>query len=147
MEGERYVLAVDGIVLRVSMVYEHNYSGRKITFLHMVKDAVSSRRVVKIASDQFMTPTYVLDIPVAIHALLENDATGIFHLGTIQRTSRFDFALNVSKLLGLDSSYIQPISMNEDPFYSDKPRDTSFNLQKISKYIHLRTIEQTLSVD
>lgn len=146
LEGEKAALAHDSIVLRISTPYGINHSTKKKTFFDYVVDNLSSGNEIRIINDQFTTPTFVEDIPRAIRELIRADEKGIFHLGIREKLSRYDFALKVAEFLGLDQEKIIPVGVDDIDFLAKRPRDTSLNVSKITRYLFMENLDSSLEI-
>jgi len=66
--------------------------------------------------------------------LQEEKIGRIFHV-VGERMSRYDFAIKVAEVLGLDKSLIQPAEMREMTWLAKRPRDSSLNYDETRKRI------------
>jgi dTDP-4-dehydrorhamnose reductase len=143
--GDKNALKFNGLVLRISSPYGINYAQNKDSFASFVIKKLRSKEEIKIASDQVTTPTYTKEIRNAIMKLSKANAKGIFHLGSRDALSRYDFALKTSKKFNLDSRYITDIKIKELKFKAKRPINTSLKSKKIGEYIKLKSVESNLS--
>lgn len=91
LEGERAVLAAapNALILRTAGVYGPDVSRKNFVYQMWKKRAEQSIPVVE---DQVGTPTYSKDLAQACIALLQANATGVFHVAGPDVLRRSDFA-------------------------------------------------------
>ena len=83
-------------------------------FLHWVETNISNRMEVPVASDVFVSPTYVPDLVHATLDLMIDDEQGIWHLANDGAASWADLAKEVSKRYNGDSHlFIKEVSVDE----------------------------------
>ncbi len=88
----------------------------------MLLRAIRWRHPVVLFTDEFRTPLHVADAARGlVDLLLDEDATGIRHLGGYERLSRFDLAMRFAKVRGLPIDWFQQGRL-DDP---RRPRDVS----------------------
>ncbi len=142
--GESLCNLENDIVLRISTPYGPNLARAKMTFMEFVVSKVGAGQVVRIVKDQITTPTYVGDIPSAIDALIRDGCKGIYHLGSRERLSRYQFACMVAEVFGHDVQYVVSVSTEELHFIAKRPKDSSLNVEKISQHYQIPTIRSSL---
>jgi dTDP-4-dehydrorhamnose reductase len=131
-------------VLRISTPYGINYSGKKKTFMEFVLSSLREGHIIRIVSDQFTTPTYVNEIPVAIEKLFAARKRGIFNLGSAECISRLEFSLILAEVFSLDASKIMPVKTSEFGFTAKRPMNTCMNISKVSETFRPNTIKKNL---
>jgi dTDP-4-dehydrorhamnose reductase len=101
-QGELAVLQAcsDALILRTTVVYGPD-SGEK-NFVYSLMRNLSAGKTMRVPEDQVSTPTYNRDLAAATLALVERNATGIFHVCGPERMGRLEFARSVADHLGLD---------------------------------------------
>jgi dTDP-4-dehydrorhamnose reductase len=157
--GERETLSRGGVVIRISTPFGPNPSKRKQSFAEFVASSLRQGKEVRAASDLFSTPTYTPYVARLITALLEDEKKDgvmkgrkeggkikgeIYHVGSVERVSRYDFAVTVARILGLDESLVRPVSASQLSFIAKRPKDTSFDVSKALKLVSIRPLEEDL---
>ncbi|MDI6700196.1 MAG: dTDP-4-dehydrorhamnose reductase [bacterium] len=103
--GERMILEnnPDAKILRVSGLYGKRESKSKgYNFVSFILKKAEKREKVQIVNDQFLTPTYTLNIAKQVEKLIDFDISGIIHSTDEGETSWYDFALEIKRVLKLD---------------------------------------------
>jgi len=99
-------------------------------------------------SDQVTSPTLADDLAEALLAIAKSPSTGIFHTAGATPLSRFDFALRISKKLGLDEKLIQPIDSTQFKQLARRPRNSSLVSNRIRDELgyQMMNIDQELDL-
>lgn len=94
------------LIIRSSWIYgdgENNFVS------HILRKA-KTEKVIRVANDQFSTPTSANELAKCIIALLETNEYGVFHASCEGVVSRYNFAKEIIKLAGLkDQVTIEPV--------------------------------------
>lgn len=132
--GEKYIVenSNDFLILRVSWLYGPNGKNFVSTVSKLMKD----RDTLNIVSDQFGKTTYTLDIVSATKELLDIKANGIYHFANHGASSRYEFSLEMYKILkdkyNLNCD-INQISSDEYPDNTPRPKYSILNTDKYEK--------------
>ncbi|MGA2410365.1 MAG: dTDP-4-dehydrorhamnose reductase [Candidatus Binataceae bacterium] len=81
---------------------------------------LAARPQLKVASDQFGSPTYVPHLAAAISELIETEAYGTYHLAGHGGASRWDLVSELFRRLGIDTPVL-PVSHLEFPAPAPRP--------------------------
>lgn len=132
LEGERRARGVfpDVLIARASVVFGPN----KKNFVTWLLEELRAGRKVRIVSDQVVSPTWTYDLSEQLLALMEADAGGTFHTAGATRLSRLDMARQVASVFGLDAGLIEPVTTAQMTWAARRPRDSSLDVSKVSKY-------------
>ena len=63
--------------------------------------------------------------------LVQKASTGTFHLAVKEAISRYEFAIRIAELAGLEPDRVK-ITSHEMNFYAKRPQNTSIKIDKIS---------------
>ncbi|HJQ93328.1 MAG TPA: dTDP-4-dehydrorhamnose reductase [Candidatus Thermoplasmatota archaeon] len=133
LEGERLVGAAlpAAIVARTSVVF----GPHKNNFVLWVRRSLRAGAPVKVAHDQWVTPTCADDVARQVLALVEADEEGVWHTAGAERLSRAAMAHRIAAHDGLDASPIQPVPMDSLPWLAPRPRDSSLDTSKVRRLV------------
>ena len=92
------------LIIRTTVVYGPDNGAKN--FLYGLRRALRSGQPFQVASDQFSTPTYNVDLVKAVVSLVVAGKTGIVHVSGPERLSRLDFALQAARLMGFETERI-----------------------------------------
>lgn len=135
LEGEQVVQRVlpDAIILRTAWVYGvHGHN-----FVKTMLRLASAGKPLRVVSDQRGSPTWTTDIVAAIVALVDRQATGVFHFTAAGETSWHGFAsaiLEEAAAAGftIKTEHVVPIATTEYPTAATRPAYSVLNTDKIS---------------
>jgi dTDP-4-dehydrorhamnose reductase len=107
LEGEAAVLSgtPGSAVVRIALVHGAGF-GDRATATEAIARALRAGRPLRLFTDQYRTPVDPESISGALHALLEQAASGLFHLGGPERLSRFELGQRVARALRLPCASI-----------------------------------------
>lgn len=114
------------IIVRTGVIYG---KGTK-KFVNFVIDSLKNKQKIKVVLDHFNSPTLNFDLAKAILKLLNKNFIGTIHLAGSERISRYDFALNIAYVFGLDNNLIVPIKSSDFDQKARRPKDSSLNVEK-----------------
>jgi dTDP-4-dehydrorhamnose reductase len=116
----------NAIIIR-SYFYGHSPSGSRSLLEWVLVRALAGNEVPGF-TDSYFSPVSVHDFADAIDAAIENDHTGLLHLGSSNRLSKYDFAHLVMEAYDCDMSLLKPITVDDAGLKADRPRDTSLDV-------------------
>jgi len=127
LRGEEAVLSAcaSALVVRTSWVFGRSAG----SFPHKVLSWAGSASAIRVAADQRGSPTYAPDLAVALLRLLEQGATGIYHLAGRGCASRLELAEEVLRAAGIPT-LVQPAASSEFPSPAVRPRQTCLDCGK-----------------
>ena len=123
----------DYIIIR-SAIFGWNIQNKK-SFPETVIHNLRNNLPVKAYTDQYFSPILVNHLARILDSLYKKDAKGIFHVGTDQRISRYEFALKIADVFSLDKTLIHPINLAEFRQKIKRPDDTSLDNSKLKSFL------------
>jgi dTDP-4-dehydrorhamnose reductase len=130
--GEKYC----DCIARPCVIYGAKPASGTVNFALWLIDKLMNREEVKIVTDQFITPTLNTNLAKMLLEVAERELKGRFHLAGKERVSRYDFALQIANEFGLDKNLIIPSRMDEMKWIASRPKDSSLNTSKASRYLN-----------
>ncbi len=122
----------DWAIVRTSLVYGKPLAGRS-NILTVVKDKLEKGEEYSVVNDQVRTPTYVEDLASGIVSIIENKATGIYHLSGEDVLTPYEMARKVAEYLELDTSLIKEVTAANFSQPAKRPGNTRFIIDKAKK--------------
>lgn len=115
--GERYVkeFTHKHFVIRSNWVY-----GGGNNFVNRIMSKANEQEVLRIATDQFGSPTSAKDLARLILHLIRTNEYGMYHATCQGVCSRYEFAREIFRIAGMDVK-IEPVSTSESEFSSSRP--------------------------
>ncbi len=103
LAGERLVMNANPrhLVIRSAGLYGTATSRKGWTFPELMANKGRTDGWVKVVTDQALSPTYTHDLADATRALMERDASGLFHLANEGECSWFEFAQATFDITGI----------------------------------------------
>ena len=141
------------VIARPSIIYSYvpstqceSSSGKPLNFAMWLTQKLSNKESVKIVTDQYSSPTLADNLAQALLGLAESEKTGTYHTAGRTRLSRYEFALKITRKLGLEEALVAPIATNQLKQIAKRPVDSSLNVEKIQKDLKLKmlTIDEAL---
>lgn len=132
------------LILRTALLYGFGLNHSRSHF-HFMYDELKNNRLVKLFSDQFRTPTSLIDASRIISELAEMDIISeTINLGGLERVSRYELGEIICFLAGYDKNLLQKIAMDDTPNLP-KVEDVSLNTEKLQSLgLKPRSIEENI---
>lgn len=142
LKGEHIVqdCCHDCIVARPAVIYGASRSN----FVTWVLSMLRQGEKINVIEDQYVSPTYNGDLAEQLMALIEKDATGVFHTAGGTRINRYELGCAIAQVFNLNDSLLQPVQMDKMNWSAKRPRDSSLDISKIAKYKKPYSIHESL---
>lgn len=129
LQGERYVqqLAEDGLIVRTQWLFGRHGNNFVSSILRQTRE----KKELSIVDDQIGSPTYTVDLANAISALIECDASGVFHVANSDYCSWFTFGQSILEYSGINGVSIRAISSKELGRAAIRPGYSGFDCRKL----------------
>ena len=118
------------LIIRPNVLYGADWSAPS-SFPGWVKRSLEKGDPIKVVTDQICNPTYTVHLVKAIHRLLEHRAEGLFHYGSQELISRYDFSLLIADVYNLNRELISPILTRELQQLAPRPLRSGLCTEKI----------------
>ena len=83
--------------------------------------------------DVFFTPILVNDLSEILLEMVDRQLTGLYHVAGSQVCSKYEFAVELADLFGLDKSLIKAASLADSFLKANRPPNTSLRTTRISQ--------------
>ncbi len=134
-QGEDFILDKnpDAIIIRTNFFgWGPNY---KSSFSDKILKSLANSETINLFCDVFFTPVSVDILRKNIYTLLRKNAKGIYNVCSNERITKYQFGLILAKEFGYSSKLINPVSINEIPNLTLRPKDMSLSNHKICAYL------------
>lgn len=108
------------LIVRTSSLFGVVTSKKGWTFPEMILRRAKAGEPLKVVNDQFMAPTYTLDLVRTVVALIAADSTGTVHVTNAGGCSWHEFACAVLETAGVKHP-IQPVDSKTFPAKAQRP--------------------------
>lgn len=108
MEAEQAIQQVDpgAVILRISLVLGYPVTEGN-SFFASLESKLRQGREVPSPADEIRTPVDVITLSECVLELLENDYSGILHIGAINSISRYDLSRKLARRMGFDEKLVK----------------------------------------
>jgi dTDP-4-dehydrorhamnose reductase len=114
-EGEGYCREVPrGLVVRLPLLFGVGHAIPKTTFPEDVIRSLRAGKEVPADDGEIRQPTLTTDVAQALHALIQRNATGVFHVAAQQGITKYDWANEIAAQADLDPTLIRPTEPSGD---------------------------------
>ena len=130
LESENVLISSNrqSLIFRVNGLFDFN---NKNNFFNWVYSNLQKNKSINVVTDQFSNPTYIDSFVNIINQCIMLDVKGVFHFGTHDVLSRYDFAHKIAKTFSLNQELIKPISSSDLIQPAKRPRKTNLICSKI----------------
>jgi len=132
LKGEEISLTYKNSLIIRTSIFGLNPLGSKPGIEGIIEDVKRGKKIY-VPVDNFYSPISVNSLAKIIYYLMENNASGVYHIGSRERISRFDFFNLLFKIYGLPHDHLLQISFEEylKEKYALRPQDVSLRSSKI----------------
>ena len=137
--GEQVVqdlLPSSHLILRTSWVYGCEPRGKN--FALGLRQRAARGELVAVPKDQWGSPTYACDLARATLALIVKGVYGTYHVVGPAWMTRYEFALEVCDVFGLDKGAVYPVSTESLGQRARRPRKCRLDTSKFQTTVTLR---------
>ena len=115
-------------------------------FVSKIVKAAEKYVALRVVDDEFGSPTYAPDLAEAIVRLVKTDMYGFYHFTNSGVCSRYEYALEILKLAGMENVPVTPIPSSEWKRLSTPPKHSILaNVAGASLGITLRPWQEALA--
>lgn len=146
LEVEKFILNNfdDFMILRLSKIYSSQNNDRSI--LYAFFNDISKNKKAIYAKDQYFSPTLQDDFEISVSKLIEKDLSGVFHVSSSCRVSRWDLFELFADRIG-NFGEVKPCLLSNIKFLETRPADLSLNGEKLSKAIDFVFTTPKMGID
>ena len=122
-------------IVRTCLVYGNVLQGTRPNIITWVKDSLEQGKPIKVVNDQWRTPTHVTDLAKGILLIIEQQATGIYHISGKDTLTPYEMALQTAAAFRLDATLIEKVTADTFTQPGRRPPKTGFNIEKAQKQL------------
>jgi dTDP-4-dehydrorhamnose reductase len=130
--GEQLVMQANPryVVVRSAGLYGTATSRKGWTFPELMINKAKTDGMVRVVSDQALSPTFTADLAQKTKELVEEEASGLFHLTNAGECSWFEFARAVFDLAGVEVE-MEPIEPGETQRRARRPSYSALRTTRV----------------
>ena len=135
LDGERVFkkITTPNIIVRTSTPF--GIHSKKMSFPIWVKKNLELEKEISVVVNQYTSPSYVPNISKMIIEIMERKITGIIHLAGATKISRYDFAVQISKIINVNKQFLKLTKMDQMDWKAQRPADSSLSVSKANKIL------------
>ena len=129
--GEKPVrLMHKGLILRTNIIGQ--IQGERSSFFEWILQSLINKEPLNLFYDVYFSPITVYDLSSLVRKIIEEPIFGLYHCGSNDGISKYDFGMKVAKIFKLSNLNINKVSINSMNFKAKRPKNMSLNIKKIS---------------
>jgi len=117
-------------ILRTILVYGKVSNMKRNNIVLWLKQSLEEGKQLSIVNDQFRMPTYVGSIVAACELVMQQKATGTYHISGSEYLSIYEMAIQVADYYKLDQTLLNSVDSNTFTQTAKRPAKTGFVLDK-----------------
>lgn len=130
-------------IIRTCLVYGNIVNGTRSNIISWVKDNLQAGKEIKVVSDQYRTPTYVEDLARGIILVIQQRATGVFHISGKDMLTPYDIAIAAADYFNLNKQLIKKVDASVFTQPARRPLKTGFNITKAQNVLGFQPLSFT----
>jgi dTDP-4-dehydrorhamnose reductase len=132
LAAEKSVLSAssDSAVVRTVLVYGPSPNMARSSLMGWVARNLREGRTIRVVSDQIRTPTFAGDLARGIRKVVEQKASGLWHLSGRDVLTPYEMAVRTADMLGLDKSLMERVDAATFSQPARRPLRTGFIIEK-----------------
>jgi len=134
--------AIAHAIVRTMILYGSGINIKNNFPLWVVNSLRNGQRI-RVVDDQFGNPTHVSDLAMAIVRIFELSREGTYHVCGSELLNRYEFALRIADVFGLDRSLIDRVKSSDLQQPSPRPMMSGFITLKAETELGIRFMSAT----
>ena len=129
------------LIIRTNVIYSEDLN-IKANYYAWVYNSLLNNKSISIVNDQISNPAYVSHLAQTIFQCIILNTEGIYHYGSDNYLSRYEFSMEIANIFELDNSLITSIDTKQltqdiPSYIAKRPRHSGLNTFKIENEIGL----------
>ena len=113
-------------IVRPILMYGWNHVVTRPNTATWVYDKLMRGETVSVVNDVYENPLFNQQCGRALWAVVKKEPAGIFHVAGKTVVNRYEFALKIAHIFGLDASLLRPVTSASFPDIAPRPQNTAF---------------------
>jgi len=131
MMGEKSVQSMNnGLVLRTNIIGWTQEN--KTSFAEWVLNRLYDNVPLNLFYDVYFSPLTVYDLSFIIEKIIEKPILGLYHCGSSDIISKYDFGKKMAEIFQLSDTNINRVSVDSIDFKASRPKNMALNSDKLS---------------
>lgn len=133
-------------IVRPILMYGWNHGVCRPNPATWIFEKLLRGETVHLVDDVYENPLYNLQCGQALWEIVKRRIGGVFHFAGGEVVNRYEFALKLAEVFGLDKSLLVPVKSSFFPSIAPRPKDTTFDTRRMEKELSIKplTVEEGL---
>ena len=138
LDAERILLDsnINTLIIRPNVLFSSNLDSTA-SFVSWVFNSLTQLKPIRVVTDQISNPTWIHALSETIDICINENAKGLYHYGSENQISRYDFAIQIADVFDLDSTLISPILTNDLNQKAPRPLNSGLLTHKIKNELEV----------
>lgn len=128
------------VIVRAILMYGWHNSLERKNMVTWILDSLTQGVPLKIVNDIYSNSLLSWNCADAIWSIIKKEKNGIFHIAGADCISRYEFAIKIAEIFGLDKSMITPVANSYFTGIASRPSNTCFCTDKMERELGIRAI-------
>ncbi|MEM4511565.1 MAG: dTDP-4-dehydrorhamnose reductase [Nanopusillaceae archaeon] len=130
---------IENLIIRTSVLYGVGGSGKEPFPIWVIRNLKENNKI-EVVVDQFNNPTYCGDLAKIIFTLIEKRKRGLFHVVGKDNVSRYEFAIKIAEIFGMNKKLILPITSSQLLQHAPRPKKLNLSIHKLKRVLNVETM-------
>jgi dTDP-4-dehydrorhamnose reductase len=124
------------VIVRTCLVYGNILQGTRKNIVSWVKESLENGLPIKVVNDQWRTPTYVEDLAKSVLLIIQQQATGTYHISGKDLLTPYDMAIETARYFNLNEALIEKVDASVFTQPAKRPHKTGLDISKAKTILH-----------
>jgi dTDP-4-dehydrorhamnose reductase len=140
LAGEQKVRAAlpTALLLRTSANFGWNRMRKRANAVTWILERLRRNETVPLFTDQWVSPSYVPGVARIAFDLLDQEAQGIFHVGSKDCLSRLEMGQAACRVFGLSEALLKPTRLSEVHLKAPRPHRSCLATAKLERFLDIK---------
>lgn len=125
------------LILRPNVLYSSDLSLNN--FFSWTFWSLSEKKEIQVVTDQMSNPTWTSIFSDVVREFIIFRSEGIYHYGSDNYLSRYEFALEIAEIFNFDSKLITPVKSSDLSQIAIRPTNSGLNISKVEEEMDITT--------
>lgn len=121
------------LIVRPILMYGWNNLNERRNLVTFLLDKLNNKETVNMVTDVYENPLSAYQCADVIWSIIDKDKHGIYHIAGKDVVNRYEYAITIADIFGLDKDLIRPVDSSFFPDIAPRPKNTSYLTKKLEK--------------
>lgn len=134
-------------IVRLMTMYGWNHPQERANPVTWLLEQLTQKKTIKIVNDIYNNHLYIKDAAKAVWQIIKLNKLGIYHIAGSESISRYELSLRVAKIFNYDPGLILPVNSSFFPSLAPRPKNTTFDITKISQNLKINFLNPSQGIN